>query len=239
MKKIAALILFLALALPLAGCQSKTAAIVNDIPVAAAGTAPVAALASDLSPYRLQVGDVVQISLILNPELNEEATVRPDGMISTAVVQDVRAYGKTAEGLQQNLVAAYKKHLIDPQITVVIKKFTPARVYVLGEVTNPGEMVSIGPNMTLLQALARAGGLRNSGDENNILIFRRGAGEKPEVYRADYASATRGDMPGNDIRLAAYDVVFVPRTGVADVYKSFQQNVQQFLPASLGLGYGM
>lgn len=219
--------------LPLAGCASK---VKQDIPVAQSGTTPVAPIADTLPPYRLQVGDVVGVNLLLNPELNEEVTVRPDGMISTAVAQNVPAYGKTTAELREELIAEYRQHLKEPALTVVIKEFTPSRVYVLGEVVTPGEMVSIGPNMTLLQALARAGGMKNSGDEENILIFRRGAGEEPEVYRANYASATTGALPGQDIRLAAYDVVFVPRTGVADVYKSFQQNVQQFLPASLGVG---
>lgn len=221
--------------MPLAGCGSPT---VNsaEIPVAEAGQIPIAPLAEKLPPYRLQVGDVVAVNMLLNPELNEEITVRPDGMISTMVAQDIPAYGKTAGELQASLVNAYKEHLTEPQLTVVVREFTPTRVYVLGEVNSPGEMVSIGPNMTLLQAIARAGGLRNSGDEENILIMRRGAGEKPEVFRADYSSATSGSLPGQDIRLAAYDVVFVPRTGVANAYKSFQQNVQQFLPASLGFG---
>lgn len=231
-----AVFLLVMLAFPLGGCTSSVSRAAKDIPVADAQKAPIAPLAQNLAPYRLQVGDVVEISLILNPELSEEATVRPDGMISTAVVQDVGAYGKTAGELQKNLVTAYKKQLIDPQITVVVKRFTPSRVYVLGEVEAPGEMVSIGPNMTLLQALARSGGLLNSADEKNILIFRRGAGEKSDVYRADYAGATQGALLGQDIRLAPYDVVFVPRTGVANVYKAFQQNAQQFLPASLGFG---
>lgn len=230
------LVFILLAALPIGGCSSSAAR--SDIPVAT-GVAPVAPLAEALPPYRLQVGDEVQISMLLNPELDEAVTVRPDGMVSTTVAQDVPAYGKTAGELQENLTNAYKKYLNDPQLTVVVKKFTPSRIYVLGEVTSPGEMVSIGPNMTLLQALSRAGGLKNSGDEKNILIFRRGASEKPEVYRADYNSATKGNMPGQDIRLAAYDVVFVPRTGIANAYKAYEQSIQQFLPTSLGFGYGM
>ena len=229
---------FLALVvLPLSACFSSQAR--TDIPVASQGEIPVAPLAQKLPPYHLQVGDEVEVNMLLNPELNERVTVRPDGMVSTAVVQDVPAYGRTAGELRESLVTAYKRHLTDPQLTVVVKKFTPSRVYVLGEVGAPGEMVSIGPNMTLLQALARSGGLLNSGDEQNILIIRRGASEEPQVYRADYSSATNGMAPMQDIRLAPYDVVFVPRTDVADAYKSFQQNVQQFLPASLGLGYGV
>jgi polysaccharide export outer membrane protein len=217
----------------LGGCASSAR---TDIPVATAGTVPVAALAPHLEPYKLQVGDTVQIKMLLNPELDEDVQVRPDGMVSTSVAQDVPAYGKTAGELQQGLVKAYRKYLKNPGMTVVVKSFAPSKVYVMGEVASPGEMVSVGPNMTLLQALARAGGIKNSGDEKNVLIYRRGAGEKPEVTRVDYEALTKGSDPTNDVRLAAYDVVFVPRTAVADAYKNYQQSIQQFLPASIGLG---
>ncbi len=230
--------LFLLAALPLGGCGSSTSQTRADIPVVEEGRAPIAPLAENLEPYRLQLGDALQVKMLLNPELNEDITVRPDGMISTAVVQDMPAYGKTAEELQKGLIEAYKKHLTDPQLTVVVKSFAPSRIYVLGEVEAPGEMVSVGPNMTLLQAIARAGGMKNSGDEKNVLVYRRGASEKGEVFRADYAAATEG-VSTQDVRLAAYDVVYVPRTGVADAYKNYQQNIQQFLPASFGLGYSV
>jgi len=229
-------LLFMAV-LPLAGCSTSSPR--TDIPVAAEGMAPISPLAESFAPYRLQLGDIIQVKMLLNPELNEDVSVRPDGKISTAVVQDMQAYGKTSEELQKNLIESYKKYLIDPQLTVVVKSFAPSKVYVIGEVTAPGEIVSVGPNMTLLQALARAGGLKNSADESNILVYRRGASEKAEVFRADYNGATSGDNPAQDVRLAAYDVVFVPRTKVADAYKNYQQNIQQFLPASFGLGYSV
>ncbi len=231
------LLLVVLVALPVAGCSSAPNR--AKIPIAAEGKTPIAPLASNLEPYRLQVGDVIQIRMLLNPELNEEMSVRPDGMISTTVVQDVQAYGKTANELQKELIEHYKVHLIEPQLNVIVKSFAPSRIYVLGEVASPGEMVSVGPNMTLLQAISRAGGMLNSGDEHNVLIYRRGAGEEPEVFRADYKAVTDGTDPSGDIRLAAYDVVFVPRTGVADAYKTYQQSIQQFLPASFGLGYGL
>jgi polysaccharide export outer membrane protein len=227
----------IALMLAFSGCASSSKR--ADVPVVESGTVPVAPLADNLAPYRIQIGDELQIRMLLNPELDEDISVQPDGMISTAVVQNMPAYGKTAAELQKSLIQAYKSQLVDPQLTVVVKSFAPSKIYVLGEVETPGEMITVGPNMTLLQALARAGGLRNSADEQNIMIFRKGAGEKTEMYRADYKGATDGVSPAQDVRLAAYDVVFVPRTGVADAYKSYQQNIQQFLPASLGLGMGV
>lgn len=227
-------------ALLLAACGGgKSGTATADLQDAPRDIMPAAPIMQNLPEYRVQTGDVLSVKFILNPELDEEVTVRPDGMISTAVVQDLPAVGRTPEELRRLLVNEYKRHLKDPQLTVIVRSYAPNRVYVLGEVQNPGELVSVGPNMTLLQALARAGGVRNSADTEEILIFRRGSGDKPEVYRADYNAATEGGLPTEDIRLASYDVVFVPRTAVADAYIAWQQNVQQFLPTSFGLGYSV
>jgi polysaccharide export outer membrane protein len=199
-------------------------------------TAPEARNDLRLEPYRIQIGDVLDIRLYLNPELNDEVTVRPDGMISTSLVQDVMAYGQTPGQLQQALTAAYKASLSDPKLTVMVRSFAPQRIYVLGEVTTPSELVYIGPSLTVLQAIARAGGMRNSADTAHVLILHRGAGDVEKVYIASYDAATMGQN-GNDSRLAPDDIVFVPRTGVADSYLYYQQHLQQFLPPSFGLGY--
>ena len=90
-----------------------------------------------LPPYRLQVGDVLRIRLLLNPELDEDVIVRPDGMISTALVQNLQAYGLTPLELQKSLIKYYKQQLTDPRISVIVQSFAPTRVYVLGEVKAP------------------------------------------------------------------------------------------------------
>ena len=151
-------------------------------------------------PYRLQVGDILAVRLMLNPELNEEVTVRPDGRISTTVAHDEMAMGRTVPQLDRALEREYAKQLKDPHLSVVVKSFAPTRIYVGGEVANPGEFVNVGPPLTVAQALTRAGG---------------------------------------DVRLAPYDVVYVPRTGVGEVYKFFNQYVQQFVPVSWGFSYAL
>lgn len=190
----------------------------------------------ELPPYRLQVGDVLAIKLLLNPELEEEVVIRPDGKISTTVAQNVMAFGKTPEQLQETLNQKYAEYLSDPNVAVIVRSFAPTRIYVLGEVNAPGEYITTGPTFTLLQAIAMAGNIKNSADPDEILVFRRGVGDKPEAYRADYDDATSGLLPGADVRLAAYDVVFVPRTAIADAYVLYEQSIQQFLRPALNLG---
>jgi polysaccharide biosynthesis/export protein len=190
-----------------------------------------------LPPYRIQVGDVLDVRLILNPELNEEVTVRPDGHISTTVVRDAMAAGLTVPELDQELVHDYSRDLSNPRLSVVVRSFAPTRVYVAGEVTTPGEFITVGPTLTLSQAIARAGGVKLSSDETDVFIIRRGPNDKPEYLSVRYRAVEHATEPGADVRLAPYDVVYVPKSGIAEVYKWYNQYVQQFANPSFGFSY--
>lgn len=190
-----------------------------------------------LPPYRIQVGDVLDVRLILNPELNEEVTVRPDGHISTTVVRDAMAAGLTVPELDQELVHDYSRDLSNPRLSVVVRSFAPTRVYVGGEVNNPGEFITVGPTLTLSQAVARAGGVKLSSDESDVFIIRRGPDDRPEYLSVRYRAIEHAMDPAADVRLAPYDVVYVPKSGAAEVYKWYNQYVQQFANPSFGFSY--
>ncbi|HEU5048437.1 MAG TPA: polysaccharide biosynthesis/export family protein [Rickettsiales bacterium] len=187
-------------------------------------------------PYHFQVGDVMDIKVLMSPELNDQVVVRPDGMISTTIAHDVQAYGKTPAELREELENVYSKQLLNPQVSVILRSFAPERIYVTGEVNTPGEFVTVGPELTLLQAIARAGGVKNDAS-TDLIILRRGQGDKPIAYAANYLAAVSGKDPASDVRLAPFDVVYVPRSGVGNAYLYFQQYVQQFVPVSFGLNY--
>ncbi len=223
------------LTLLLGACISTPVA--KSLPPAPKNVVPVLEMAKDLEPYRLQIGDVMDVKVMLNPEMNEQVTVRPDGMISTSLAREVAAYGRTPAEVQTELEKSYKSQLRNPQIAVLIRSFAPNRVYVAGEVFSPGEFVTIGPNLTLMQAIARAGGVKNSANTDDVVILRRGAGEKPVAYAANYTKAAGGTDASEDVRLAPYDVVYIPRTGVGNAYLHFQQYFQQFIPVSIGASY--
>jgi polysaccharide export outer membrane protein len=190
-----------------------------------------------LPPYRIQVGDVLDLRLLLNPELNEEVTVRPDGHISTTVAGDVDAAGRTIPELDASLRGDYSHDLQHPRISVVVKSFAPTRIYVGGEVNSPGEFITVGPTLTLSQAIARAGGLKLSSDDPSIFIIRRDAGDKPEFLSVRYDEVEHAKDPTADVRLAPYDVVYVPKMGIAEVYKFYNQYVAQFINPSFGFSY--
>ncbi len=195
--------------------------------------------AAVLAPYKVQVGDILDIKLFLNPELNDEVTVRPDGMISTAVAEDVPAYDRTPTQISADLRSRYKSNLSNPQISVVVRSFAPNRVYVAGEVNNPGEFITVGPNLTVSQAVARAGGVKLSADRERLFVLRRGQNDAPQVFAVDYMGVIEGKHPEADARLAQYDVIYVPRTGIYETWTYWNQYIQQFVPVSWGFSYNV
>ncbi|MCH2546729.1 MAG: polysaccharide export protein, partial [Alphaproteobacteria bacterium] len=185
-------------------------------------------------PYRVQVGDILDIKLLLNPELDDQVAVRPDGRISTVIAQDVIALNRTPMEIQFELNTIYKKYLSEPKVAVIVRSFAPSRIYVTGEVNDPGEFITVGPNLTLLQAIARAGGVRNSADEEKILIIRHHNTPTPQALQTDYQDATTGENPRADVQLEPYDVVFVPRHGVGNAYLNYEQYLKQFVSPGVG-----
>jgi polysaccharide export outer membrane protein len=190
-----------------------------------------------LPPYHIQVGDILEVRLLLNPELNEEVSVRPDGHISTTVVPDELAYGRTPAELAADLARGYSHDLQHPRVSVVVKSFAPTRVYVGGEVATPGEFITVGPSLTLSQALARAGGVKVTSDNSKIFIIRRGPDDKPVLLSTNYGDLMHGKDPDADVRLAPYDVVYAPKTGIAEVYTWYNQYLGQFVNPSFGFSY--
>jgi protein involved in polysaccharide export with SLBB domain len=224
----------LVVAISLGACGST---VKEDLPPIPPVPSPEAGTIPDLPPYKVQIGDLLDIRLFLNPELNEEVAVRPDGMISTTLAQDVPAYGHTPSEISAELRKIYKSTLKNPEITVVVHTFAPNRIYVGGEVASPGEFVTVGPNLTISQAIARAGGVKLSADRARIFVIRRGPNDKPEMFSVAYKDIISGENPAADARLANYDVLYVPRTGVYEVYTWWNQFVQQFIPLNWGFTY--
>lgn len=217
------------------GCAQRQA----NLPPAPQVATPLAGTPAELPPYKVQVGDMLYVRLYLNPELNEEVVVRPDGKISTAIAEDVPAYNRSPAEISQTLREQYRTLLTDPKITIIVHSFAPNRIYVAGEVNSPGEFITVGPNLTVSQAVARAGGVKLGAARSNVFILRRGADDKPQAMSVDYMDIISGKNPAADVRLAQYDVVYVPRTGVYEAYTFWNQFVQQFIPLNWGFTYNI
>jgi polysaccharide export outer membrane protein len=216
------------------GCSTQQAATKVDTPAVAA--APVTP-----PPYFIQPGDQLQIKFFYNPELNETETVRPDGKISLQLIDEVQAAGLTPAQLDEFLTEQYSKELRKPAVTVIVGSFSSQRVYVGGEVNRQG-LVDLTGGMTALQAVLSAGGFKETADLEAAIIIRKGPDNQPVPVRVNLKNALEGDLRDAALQLRPYDVVYVPKTWIAEANKFVKQYVEDLLlyrGVSLGFSYDL
>ena len=198
--------------------------------------APLPASQGHPSEYRIQPGDQMDVKLFYNPELNESVTVRPDGRISLQLAHEILAAGLTPAELIQVLKQNYARELDQPEITVILRNFAGQRIYVDGEVNKPA-LVPLSAAMTVLQSIAVAGGLKDSARTSEVVVIRRGPEGQPRVFAVDLSRVLDGTDTGQDVALMPFDVVYVPKSPVANVNVWIDQYLRKNLPVSFGLNY--
>jgi len=156
--------------------------------------------------YRVGVEDVLEIAVWREPELSTTAPVRPDGKVSVPVVGEIQAVGRTAHELEDEVAKKLANRIANPTVVVVVKEVNASRVFVLGEVAKPGAYPMRGA-MTVVQALALAGGMTEFASKGDITILRRADGGGQHSYHLDFNDAVKGDAP---IELVPGDTVVVP-----------------------------
>lgn len=170
--------------------------------------------------YLLAPGDQLEVVVWRVPEASRVVVVRPDGMISLPLLQDVPAAGMSARELAENLGQRLSTRLVAPQVNVLPQNVRQASVFVLGDVNNPVS-VPLRNVSSALQALAAAGGPRRSGNESRASLIRLGA---DGYLRAIPLQGAPGGQPGGLLALAAVplqadDIIFVPESQRSEVIR--------------------
>jgi protein involved in polysaccharide export with SLBB domain len=188
--------------------------------------------------YRLQPGDELDIRFYYNPELSTSVLIRPDGRISLPLANEIQAAGLTPAQLGQRLRSAYEQELRRPELTVIVRSFNSQKVFVGGEVASPGVVQALGP-LTVLQSVTQAGGFKETARVNEVLVIRRDpAAQDPIVIPVDIGAVVDGSQTNQDIALMPFDVVYVPKSPIANVNKFVDQYIRQNIPFGFGLTYG-
>lgn len=174
---------------------------------------PPAPVSAATSEYRYLIGplDTVNIIVWRNPELSLSVPVRPDGFISTPLVEDLPAIGRNPTDLARDLEKALSKYSRDPVVTVVVTGFTGAaseQIRIVGEATRP-QAIPYRQNMTLLDVMIQVGGLTDFADGNGAVLVRgKEKGKQYSVRIKDLIK--RGDISANvDVRPG--DVLIIPQ----------------------------
>jgi polysaccharide export outer membrane protein len=156
--------------------------------------------------YRMGAGDKLRIEVYKDPQLSQSAQVRPDGKVTLPLIGDLMASGLTPIELRDLIATKLKEYVTNPTVTVIVVETVPATAYVMGEVNHPGA-VNLQTPLTIIQALAIAGGLKDFADEKNIRVLRMGsAGVKTITF--NYRDAMKSN--GAPIYLQRGDTVVVP-----------------------------
>jgi polysaccharide export outer membrane protein len=165
--------------------------------------APTAIVEQD---YHLTVGDKLRVEVYRDQQLSQSVQIRPDGKITLPLIGDVEARGLTPLDLRERIAVALKEYVNNPVVTVIVVEAVTPTAYVVGEVNSPGAIALQGP-MTVLQALAMAGGLNEWANGKNIRILRPGP-SNVETIAFDYREAIRGSS--GLIYLRPGDTIVVP-----------------------------
>ncbi|MGZ8430182.1 MAG: polysaccharide biosynthesis/export family protein [Candidatus Deferrimicrobiaceae bacterium] len=172
--------------------------------------APVAASpAVPETGYRIGPGDILNIEVWKDNTLSRPVTVLPDGKISFPLIGELTAGDRTVAELKKEIEAKILRYVPDSPLTVEVRQVNSLHIYVLGRVNAPGRFI-LSSNVTVLQALAIAGGPNAFANRSKIRIFREKSGKTTMSPPFDYDEVTAGRNIQTNVLLERGDVIFVP-----------------------------
>lgn len=186
--------------------------------IAGCGSAPSKAVPADngdeaKAEYRVGPGDELSIYVWNRPELSVDVPVRPDGFISTPLVEDMKAAGKTPTELARDIEKELAEYVRSPTVNVIVREFVGTfsdQIRVVGAATNP-QALPYRQGMTLLDVMISVGGLREFAAGNRAKIVRRAGGQQTEIPVRLDDLMNDGDMEQN-VPMVPGDVLIIPES---------------------------
>ncbi|RJG49466.1 XrtA/PEP-CTERM system exopolysaccharide export protein [Motilimonas pumila] len=184
----------------------------NDAPVASSASFTASSTADpEEYKYLIGPGDILNIFVWRNPEISGSFTVRPDGMITTSLVEDIPVTGKTPTELAREIEDVLSTYLREPIVTVTVSGFTgpyTEQVRIIGEASSP-QALNYSQYMTVLDVMIQVGGLTEFADGNNTSLVRIENGQQKK-YRVRLDDLVRkGDITANTNMLPG-DILIIP-----------------------------
>lgn len=165
--------------------------------------------------YTLQPGDAIELDFRLSPELNQTVTIDPDGTVSLLVIGRVHLAGLTLPQARTLILSKESQHLVKPEINIQLTNYQHLYVVVAGEVYLP-QRIEMRQPLTALQALMLAGGVRVTGRETQVLVYRRLSSDDAQVFNLNLKIKKTVQLRHN-MDLMPGDILLVQRTKVEDL----------------------
>jgi len=189
--------------------------------------------------YRIVPYDQINIRFPYHPEQDPKTmiVVQPDGNINLDAVGTIKAAGLTPDELGSVIVEKVANRLRDPQVAVTVAQYAPRKVFVGGEVNQPGPVL-IQEGMTPLQAIFDRGGFKDTAQRDGVVLIRDAGSESPQIGRIDLFTSLENGKP-EVITLLTNDVIYVPMSGIGRVNTWIRQHLREILPMELIGAAGM
>lgn len=178
--------------------------------------------------YRIEPGDTLFIKYPYHPEMDQEATVEPDGKITATRVGSVKVAGLTVQELETLLKERTSDRLRDPEVVVTVRKFSEKPVYVGGEVGKPGTVL-YRKGLTPLMAIIAAGGFLNTARVDSVILVRA-SGDGSYIARKLDLQQPVVEGAREPLYVAPHDIIFVPKTPIANANVWVNQHITQLFP---------
>jgi len=174
-----------------------------------------ASTTTDVSSYKYLIGagDVVNIFVWRNPEVSGVFTVRPDGMITTSLVEDIKVSGKTPTELARTIENILSTYIKEPVVTVTVNEFNgpfSEQIRVIGEATSP-RAVNYKQHMTLLDVMIAVGGLTEFANGNGAVLVRVENGQQKE-YDIFIEDLIKNGQISANVDVLPGDIIVIPET---------------------------
>jgi polysaccharide export outer membrane protein len=168
-----------------------------------------AALPPAAEEYMIGPDDLLAVNVWREPEISRNVVVRPDGRISLPLVGDLRASGRTPVQLQDDIKGMLLNYLASPEVTVIVQEARSQKFNILGEVEHPGSY-PLSRSMTVLDAIAVAGGLRDFAKSGKIYVLRITDNGSRARLQFNYKEVIKGQSLSQNVELRPRDTVVVP-----------------------------
>jgi polysaccharide export outer membrane protein len=188
--------------------------------------------------YRFYPGDTIDITVPSAPELARTGViVQPDGRITMPLLAPLMAADRTIAELEADLTRAYASQLLRPEVVIQVKSVGALKVFVGGEVGAPG-VIDMPGDINSLQAVIQAGGFRPTAKVDRVVIIRRGPGGRAMMRTVNLQSALKAPVGADLVPLRRFDIVYVPRSNIAEAGLFMQQWFRDVSPIQ-GFSYAI
>ena len=158
--------------------------------------------------YRLVSGDKLRIEVYKDAQLSQSLQIRPDGKITLPLLGDIPAAGRTAVELRDAIAGSLEEYIAKPVVTVIVTETTPQVVYVTGEFNKHGALALVNGQMSIIQAIAMAGGFTDFANKKDIRVLRKNS-TGMQTLRFNYKDAIDEDNRREPLALLPGDTVVV------------------------------